>query len=52
MGKKLKGEKSIALMSEKRLEKIGSKNLIDKQWNEKPMAVIKSPHKLTEIELY
>ena len=27
-------------------------SLIDKQWADRPMAVIKSPHKLTEVELY
>jgi hypothetical protein len=27
-------------------------SIIDKKWNEKPMSVIKSPHKLSEAELY
>lgn len=39
-------------MSDDKIEKIGSKSILDRQWNEKPMQVIKSPHKLTEIELY
>ena len=39
-------------MSDEKIEKIGSKSILDKQWNEKPMQVIKSPHKLTEVELY
>ena len=25
---------------------------MDKNWADKPMTVIKSPHKLTEVELY
>jgi len=39
-------------MSEDKIEKLGSKSILDKQRNEKPMSVIKSPHKLTEVELY
>lgn len=39
-------------MPEKRVEKIGGKSILDKQWNERPMQIIKSPHKLTEVELY
>jgi hypothetical protein len=39
-------------MSDEKIDKIGSKSILDKQWNEKPMQVIKSPHKLTEVELY
>ena len=39
-------------MSQTNKDKIGGKNIIDKQWAEKPMSVIKSPHKLTEVELY
>ena len=39
-------------MSQDRKDKIGSMSIIDKQWADRPMAVIKSPHKLTEIELY
>ena len=27
-------------------------SILDKKWNERPMNVIKSPHKLTEPELY
>lgn len=47
-----KADNYIQRMSEKRKDKIGSHSVIDKQWAEKPMAVIKSPHKLTEVELY
>jgi hypothetical protein len=39
-------------MSEDKKDKIGGKSILDKQWNEKPMQIIKSPHKLTEVELY
>ena len=39
-------------ISENRIEKIGSKTLLDKQWNDKPMNVISNPHKLSEVELY
>ena len=39
-------------MSQKRKDKIGGLTKLDKDWAEKPMAVIKSPHKLTEVELY
>eukprot|EP00347_Sterkiella_histriomuscorum_P005947 403354650 len=39
-------------MSQDRIEKIGSQTLLDKQWADKPMNVIKNPHKLSEIELY
>lgn len=39
-------------MSEKRIEKIGSRSLLDKQWADRPINVIKNPHKLTEVELY
>ena len=39
-------------VSEQRIEKIGSKTLLDKQWNERPVNVIKNPHKLSEVELY
>jgi len=42
----------IAFLPEDKIEKIGSKSLLGKQWNEKPMQIIKSPHKLTEVELY
>ena len=27
-------------------------SILDKKWNERPMNIIKSPHKLTEPELY
>ena len=47
-----KGDAYISKMSQARKDKIGGKTLIDKQWAERPMAVIKSPHKLTEVELY
>ena len=47
-----KGDKYIERMSQTNKDKIGGKNIIDKQWAEKPMSVIKSPHKLTEVELY
>jgi hypothetical protein len=39
-------------MSQKRLDKIGSHSILDKQWAERPLNVIKNPHKLTEVELY
>ena len=39
-------------MSEKRVEKIGSLTLLDKQWADKPINLIRNPHKLSEIELY
>ncbi len=53
IGAKMKdrGDAHIKLMPKSKIEKIGSKSLLDKQWNEKPMQVIKSPDKLTEIEL-
>ena len=47
-----KGDAYISKMSQSRKDKIGGKTKIDKDWAEKPMAVIKSPHKLTEVELY
>ena len=31
-------------MSEKRVEKIGSKSLLDKAWSDRPINVIKNPH--------
>ncbi len=39
-------------MSTERIDKIGSHTLLDKQWADKPLGVIKNPHKLTEVELY
>lgn len=42
----------LTKMSPDRLEKVGSQTLLDKSWAEQPLKVIKSPHKLTEIELY
>ena len=39
-------------MSAERIEKIGSQTLLDKQWADKPLGIIKNPHKLTEGELY
>ena len=42
----------IKKMSEKRIEKIGGRSLLDKQWADRPINVIKNPHKLTEVELY
>jgi len=39
-------------MSPDRLEKIGSHTILDKQWAEKPLGVIRNPHKLSEVELY
>ena len=39
-------------MSQAKKDKIGGLSLLDKQWAEKPLTVIKSPHKLTEVELY
>lgn len=39
-------------ISSDRIEKIGSKSLLDRAWADKPINVIKNPHKLTEIELY
>ncbi len=47
-----KADHYITKMSQSRKDKIGGLSVIDKQWAEKPMAVIKSPHKLTEVELY
>jgi hypothetical protein len=39
-------------MSADRIEKIGSQTLLDKHWADKPLGVIRNPHKLTEVELY
>jgi len=39
-------------MSEKRIEKIGSMSLLDKQWADRPLNVIRNPHKLSEVELH
>ena len=39
-------------MSHQRIEKIGSQSLLDKHWAEKPIGIIKNPHKLTEVELH
>ena len=39
-------------MSKSRIEKIGGQSLLDKQWAERPINVIKNPHKLTEGELH
>ena len=50
--KSQRGDAHIALMSDEKKDKIGGKSILDKQWNEKPMQIIKSPHKLTEVELY
>jgi len=36
----------------KKIDKVGGKSLLDKNWADKPLSVIKSPHKLTEVELY
>ena len=47
-----KADKYVDKMSQARKDKIGGMSLIDKQWADRPMAVIKSPHKLTEVELY
>ena len=47
-----KGDKYIQRMSQASKDKIGGLSLLDKQWADKPMSVIKSPHKLTEVELY
>ena len=47
-----RGQAHIELMKEKEIDKIGGKTILDKMWAEKPMSVIKSPHKLTEVELY
>ena len=49
---KMRGDAYIGKMSQRNKDKIGSKSLLDKQWGERPMQVIKSPHKLTEVELY
>ena len=49
----MKGHKFyMSKISEGRIEKIGGKSLLDKQWAERPISVIKNPHKLTEVELY
>ena len=42
----------VERMSPARVEKIGAQTLLDKHWAEKPLGVIKNPHKLTEVELY
>ena len=34
------------------MDKIGSHSLLDKQWADKPLNVIRNPHKLSEVELY
>jgi hypothetical protein len=39
-------------MPKAKVDAIGGKSILDKQWAEKPLAIIKSPHKLTEVELY
>lgn len=39
-------------MSEKKIDQIGSMSLLDKRWNDRPVNVIKNPHKLSEVELY
>ena len=46
------GDSFIERMGQRSKDKIGSQTLLDKQWAERPMQVIKSPHKLTEVELY
>lgn len=46
------GDAYISKMSPARIDKIGSQTLLDKQWAEQPLHVIKNPHKLTEVELY
>ena len=42
----------IQKMSPQRIEKIGSQTLLDKKWAERPLTVLKNPHKLSEVELY
>ena len=43
----------IHKMNEKRKEKIGANtNVLDRQWADKPINVIRNSHKLSEIELY
>jgi restriction endonuclease len=42
----------MSKMSSSRIEKIGGKSLLDKAWSDRPISVIKNPHKLTENELY
>ncbi|CDW77722.1 UNKNOWN [Stylonychia lemnae] len=42
----------ISRMSPDQIAQIGSSTLLDKQWADRPLGVIKNPHKLTEIELY
>ena len=42
----------MSKISQSKVEKIGSKTLLDKQWAEKPLTVIKNPHKLSEMELH
>jgi hypothetical protein len=39
-------------MPQERIDKIGSHTILDKQWADKPIGIIKNPHKLTEVELY
>ena len=47
-----KADPYISKMSQARKDKIGGLSLLDRNWADKPMTVIKSPHKLTEVELY
>ena len=42
----------IQKISDKKIDKIGSMTLLDKQWAERPLNVIKNPQKLSEVELY
>ena len=42
----------IHRMKEKRLDSIGSQSILDKQWADKPLNVIRNPHKLSEVELH
>ena len=43
---------SSKLVLPAKIEEKSEVSLLDKKWNEKPMSIIKSPHKLTEVELY
>lgn len=40
-------------MNQKRKDRVGANtNVLDKQWADRPMGVIKNAHKLSEVELY
>ena len=49
--KSKRGDAHIKLMPQAKVEAIGGKSLLDKQWNERPRDVLSQANKLTEIEL-